>query len=431
MKAIAGALLLIGLAASFGDGPMARERAPTDATVPSVTESRLLGDAARTRLVMDVDAAFDITAFVLADPNRVVVDLPEVAFRLAPTAGREGRGLVSAFRFGQFAAGRSRIVLDLKEPARVERSRVAPAADGRPAQLIVELVRATREEFLRAVRRDTAATPAPPRPPGAPPAAADPRARADLPLVVLDPGHGGVDVGASTSDGHHHEKAIVLDFARTLRSVLERSGRVRVAMTRDGDTFVRLDERVGFARERQAALFLSIHADSFARPLLGVSGASVYTLSERASDREAAAYAERENRADMFAGAETAPQEDTVADILFDLMHRETKNFSVVFARRLVDEMRPHVRFVRNPHRFAGFRVLRAPDVPSALLELGYLSSREDVRQLLDPEWRSRTAEAIARAVLGFLVTSQAGVAPPPQPVADRALVQRGATQSP
>jgi N-acetylmuramoyl-L-alanine amidase len=400
-------------------------RAEAAANLPIISDARLGGDAARTRLVMDLDRQIEVTAFVLADPHRVIVDMPEVVFRLSPNTGREGRGLVAAYRFGQFALGRSRIVLDMREPARVDRSFVLAPVDGQPARLVVDLVRTSREEFLADAQRTARPAALPAAVTQARPLPAERRPRSELPLVVLDPGHGGVDAGASSAEGHQ-EKTIVLEFARALRTALESSGRVRVAMTRDGDTFVRLDDRVRFARERQAVLFLSIHADSFARPLLGVSGASIYTLSDRASDQEAAAYAERENRADLIAGVELPPETDEVADILFDLMHRETKNFSVHFARLLVEELRPHVRFVRNPHRFAGFRVLRAPDVPSALLELGYLSSREDVRLLLNTEWRQRTATAISRAVLGFIASSQAGApASPPTPTqisADRAM---------
>lgn len=422
MTRVGRAMLVLCLAASACGEALARDRAPEPAEPPTATEVRLTGDQTRTRIVFDLDRPVEAAVFALADPNRVVVDLPEVAFRLAANTGRDGRGLVAAFRFGQFAPGRSRIVIDLKEPALVERHEVRAAERGQPARLVVELARASREEFQRAVQRDARPPESPAaRPAAAPRAGAERRARLELPLVVLDPGHGGIDAGASASDGQH-EKNLVLDFARALRTALERTGRVRVALTRDSDVFLRLDDRVRFARERQAALFLSIHADSMARPLLGVSGASVYTLSERASDREAAAYAERENRADAIAGVEQPPENEEVADILFDLMHRETKNFSVHFARLVVEQMRAHVRMVRNPHRFAGFRVLRAPDVPSALIELGYLSSRSDVQQLSDPEWRRRAAESVARAVTTFLDASQARLPEaPPAASAERA----------
>jgi N-acetylmuramoyl-L-alanine amidase len=403
-------VLALGLIAA-GAAPGLAETRPPATTAPAVAnEARLAGDATRTRFVVDLDRSVPIAVFPLADPFRVVVDLPEVTFQFAPGTGGAGRGLVQAFRFGRFAEARSRIVLDMAEPALVERAFVLPPADGQPGRLVVDLVRASREEVLRAVERDTRLPERPRARPAAPPAgrtaaAAERPPGAELPLVVIDPGHGGVDAGA-TAAGGQPEKTIVLDFARALRTALERSGRVRVAMTREDDAFVALDERVRFARERQAALFLSIHADSLAR-FLGVSGASVYTVSDRASDREAAAYAERENRADLVAGVEQAPESEAVADILFDLMHRETKHFSVHFARLLVEQLRPQVRLVRNPHRHAGFRVLRAPDVPSALLELGYLSNRNDLRQLTNPQWRERTAEAISRAVLAFVATSR------------------------
>jgi N-acetylmuramoyl-L-alanine amidase len=424
-------VLALGLFTAGVAPALAETRPAAPVPAPAVAnEARLAGDATRTRFVVDLDRAVPIAVFPLADPFRVVVDLPEVTFAFAPGTGGSGRGLVQAFRFGRFAEARSRIVLDMAEPALVERAFVLPPADGQPGRLVVDLVRASREEVLRAVERDTRLPERPRSRPAAPPAgraaAVERPPGAELPLVVIDPGHGGVDAGATASGGQP-EKTIVLDFARALRTALERSGRVRVAMTREDDAFVALDERVRFARERQAALFLSIHADSLAR-FLGVSGASVYTVSDRASDREAAAYAERENRADLVAGVEQAPESEAVADILFDLMHRETKHFSVHFARLLVEQLRPQVRLVRNPHRHAGFRVLRAPDVPSALLELGYLSNRNDLRQLTNPQWRERTAEAISRAVLAFVATSRGRSS---AEVRTSGAAQAGATQSP
>lgn len=410
MRRVIGAFagLLLGLCA--GAALLRAEAAPSGPPMPVASDARLAGDQNRTRFVVDLDHAVDVSVFLLADPARVIVDLPEIAFRFGPNVGKEGRGLINAFRYGQFAAGKSRIVLDAREPLLVERSFVVPPTDGQPARLVIDLVKASREEFQRAVERDARTLQRPrttslnvARPlPGEP-------TRSELPLVVLDPGHGGLDAGASAPDGTP-EKTITLDIARLVKTVLEASGKVRVLMTRDSDSFVSLPERVRFARERQAALFLSLHADSLARNPFGaaaVQGASIYTLSETASDQEAAAYAERENKSDQIAGVELPPDTNDVADILFDLMHRETKNFSVHFAKLLVDDLKPEVKLVRNPHRFAGFRVLRAPDVPSALLELGYLSSKDDVRLLMTSEWRDKVAARIAHAILTFVATSQ------------------------
>lgn len=374
---------------------------PVASALPVASEARLIGDQRRTRFVMDIDRRLDIAVSLLAEPPRVVVDLPETFFKVSPEAGREGRGLVTGFRFGQVASGKSRIVLDIKGPILVDKAFVLEPLDGAPARLVVDLVKTGQEDFQRAVRRDAATR----QPPVSEKAAHGERGgptRAERPLVVLDPGHGGVDTGAVGQDATP-EKTITLEMAKALKSALEAGGKVRVILTRDNDTFISLPDRVRFARERQAALFLSIHADSSAKPLQGLSGASVYTLSETASDEEAAAYAERENKADQIAGATLPPETSDVADILFDLMHRETKNFSVHFARQLVSELKQNVRLVKNPHRFAGFRVLRAPDVPSALLELGYLTSKDDTKLLNSQEWREKTAIHLAKAINSFV----------------------------
>lgn len=369
--------------------------------LPVASEARLIGDQRRTRFVMDIDRRLDIAVSLLAEPSRVIVDLPETFFKVSPDSGREGRGLVSGFRFGQVASGKSRIVLDASSPVLIDKAFVLDPLDGAPARLVVDLVKTGQDEFLRAVRR-SAATKISDVKDKARAGERGGATRAERPLVVLDPGHGGVDTGAVGQDATP-EKVITLEMAKALKAALEASGQVRVILTREGDSFISLPDRVRFARERQAALFLSIHADSSAKPAQGLSGASVYTLSETASDEEAAAYAERENKADQIAGVDLPPDTSDVADILFDLMHRETKNFSVHFARQLVSELKQSVRLVKNPHRFAGFRVLRAPDVPSALLELGYLTNKDDTRLLNSQEWREKTAIRLAKAIISFV----------------------------
>jgi N-acetylmuramoyl-L-alanine amidase len=218
---------------------------------------------------------------------------------------------------------------------------------------------------------------------------------------MLDPGHGGIDPGAS-GPGGELEKTIVLDFANALKTVLEANGRVRVQMTRAGDTFVPLRDRVRLARVARAAVFLSIHADSL--PDEGdVRGATVYTLAERASDERTQRLADRENRADLAAGIEIKEDQEEVADILFDLARRETRVFSHQMARTLVATLPRATRLHRIPLRGAGFQVLRAPDVPSVLLELGYLSSAEEARMLVSDEWRQATARVTAEAIERFV----------------------------
>jgi N-acetylmuramoyl-L-alanine amidase len=215
-------------------------------------------------------------------------------------------------------------------------------------------------------------------------------------VVVIDPGHGGIDPGAV---GRHkvYEKVITLAMAEQLRKELTRRGRYRVVLTRDKDTFVRLRDRVAIARAAGADLFLSLHADSIANSK--VRGASVYTLSETASDKEAADLAAQENKADLIAGMDLTGESTEVTNILIDLAQRETMNHSAAFARILVDDMADLTKFVRKSHRFAGFAVLKAPDVPSVLIEMGYLSNSADEARLLKASYRANLAKAIAEAI--------------------------------
>ena len=232
------------------------------------------------------------------------------------------------------------------------------------------------------------------------------------PLIVIDPGHGGPDTGTVASSGEM-EKAIVLEFAQALSEKLEKSGKYRVLMTRTDDRFVPLGERVRFARHEGAALFVSIHADALAaRGEADVRGATVYTLSDTASDSEAARLAEDENKADVIAGVDLSSEPEEVAGILVDLAQRETKNFSHHFARTVVAELKTAAKLHRNPLKSAGFKVLKAPDVPSVLIELGYVSNKQDLKLMTSDAWRTRTSEAVALAVNTFFSTRLAGSGP-------------------
>jgi N-acetylmuramoyl-L-alanine amidase len=219
---------------------------------------------------------------------------------------------------------------------------------------------------------------------------------------VLDPGHGGVDSGA-IGPGGAVEKTIVFDFTRELAQKLAAGGRYRVVMTRNGDEFVSLADRVKIARDANAALLISIHADTL-QAAADVSGATVYTVADRASDAEAARIAERENAADRAAGIEEKQEAVGVADILFDLKRRETRAYAHLFSRGVVDQWRGVARLNHNPERSAGFMVLKAPDFPSVLIELGYLSSRQDVKSLTSEEWRAKATSALVGAVDRFFV---------------------------
>lgn len=387
--ALLAGLLLLPLAA-----PAPAQQAGAS-NLAAATDSRLGGDHKRTRFVVDLDREVPFRVFALADPYRVIVDLPQLTFQFKPGTGQAGRGLISAYRYGLLAFGKSRIVLDADRPVAIDKAFVLPAQDGQPSRLVVDMVATTREAFLKERAREQKQ-----RPQAA--AEAVPAVRkhdADELVIVIDPGHGGIDSGAVSPDGTE-EKEIVLAFANSLRERLQATGRFKILMTRDSDVFLPLRQRVAFARENGASLFISIHADKFHQA--NVRGATVYTLSERASDAEAAALASKENKADVIAGIDLADEPNEVSDILIDLARRETKNFSVRFAKTLVGEMNGEVQLNKNPHRFAGFRVLTAADVPSVLLEIGYVSNSKDVRALTSASWRSRATAAIHVAVNKF-----------------------------
>lgn len=402
--ALGGANLLCFSAATAAERIAVGKLAAASASMPVATDVRLGGDDKQTRFVVDLSQKIDLAAFTLADPYRVVIDLPQVVFNLPAKAGEHGRGLVKAFRYGLIMQGGSRIVLDTKGPVRVEKAFTLEAADGQPARLVLDLALTDRESFLRTIslenRPERAAVK---RNEIAAPESNDPR-----PLIVLDPGHGGIDTGTKGLNGES-EKDIVLAFADTLRAKLESAGKYRVAMTRSDDTFIPLGERVRFARGRKAALFISIHADSIPRSEGQAEGATVYTVSERASDAEAARLAEIENKADVIAGVDLTAEPDDVANILVDLAQRETKSFSLQFAHAAVGELKGTARLHRHPVKSAGFVVLKAPDVPSVLVELGFMSTREDLKQLNSPAWRMRTANALAQAVDNFFAPRLAG----------------------
>ncbi len=403
------------LGALFGAlwGPTAfaaAERAgPPPEGPPVATDARIGGDDARTRFIVDLTKGVELAAFTLADPYRVVVDLPQVTFQLPPHAGETGRGLVKAFRFGLVMQGGSRIVIDAAGPVRIDKAFVVEAVDSQPARLVLDLVPIDRDTFLRtlALEAKSRRSEAPPRADhDHAPGAGDAR-----PLIVVDPGHGGLDTGTHAASGET-EKAIVLEFSLQLRDKLEKSGKYRVLMTRSDDRFVPLAERVRLARSAQAALLISIHADALARRDSEARGATIYTLSETASDAEAARLAEAENRADVIAGVDLSAEPDDVADILIDLAQRETKSFSVHFARTLANELKPAARLHKHPLKSAGFRVLKAPDVPSVLVELGYVTNHDDLKLLTSDTWRGRATDAIAQAVHTFFMTRLAGAPP-------------------
>lgn len=382
-----------------------RPASPSSVTdLPIATDARLGGDSKTTRFVMDLTRTVEVRAFTLADPYRVVVDLPQVNFQLPAKSGESGRGLVKAYRFGLVMVGGSRIVLDVAGPVRVEKAFVLEPVDGAPARLVIDLAAVDRATFLRAAAIDNRLPRDQPKKVEREAVSGDPR-----PIIVVDPGHGGIDTGTRAGANGVMEKTLVLDFALMLRDKLEKTGKYRVVMTRTDDTFVALNERVALARARQAALFISIHCDALARGDGDAEGATIYTVSDKATDAEAARLADKENRADVIAGVDLSAEPDDIADILIDLAQRETKSFSTQFARHLVGELKGAARLHKKPLKSAGFRVLKAPDVPSVLIELGYVSNPADLKQLVSDSWRARAGDAIVQATHTFFTTRLAG----------------------
>ena len=392
-------LLLAGMLPAAGQVPGA-----SGANMPVATDARVGGDAKQTRFVLDLSHKVDIRAFTLADPYRVVIDLPQVSFQLPPKAGERGRGLVKAFRFGLVMPGGSRIVLDVTGPVRVEKAFVLDPSDGQPARLVLDLVGVDREAFLRAAAVDNRVAPEGAR-------KSEPQSsssRDQRPIIVLDPGHGGIDTGTRAPSGET-EKGVVLDIALMLRDKLEKSGKYRVVMTRTDDSFVALADRVRLARSRNAQLFISIHCDALARGEGEAEGATIYTLSDHATDAAAARLADAENRADVISGVDLSVEPDDIADILIDLAQRETRTFSLQFAKTAATELKSAARMHKHPLKSAGFRVLKAPDVPSVLIELGYVSNHQDLKQLMSEKWRMRAGDAIVQAVNTYFTTRLAG----------------------
>jgi N-acetylmuramoyl-L-alanine amidase len=426
-------------------GPVrAAEAQATAPAFPVASDARLAGDGQQTRFILDLDKTITFRAFTLTDPYRVVIDVPQVDFRLPISAGATGRGLIKAFRYGLVMPGGSRIVIDLTGPARIANTYMLDAANGQPPRLVLEFEQVDQAAFTHSLGtesrpelRPTLANNPPafapvvvpqvavtPQAAAAPQAAVTPQAAAApkpvapkpaappdaRPVVVIDPGHGGLDNG--TQSGDETEKDLVLGFGLALRDRLEKSGKYRVVMTRTDDTFIPLGDRVRIAHDQSAALFVSIHADALPRGEGDAQGATIYTLSDKASDAEAERLAEAENRADAIGGVNLTEEPTEVADILIDLVRRETRTFSNRFARLLMSDMKSTVRMHKRPLKSAGFKVLKAPDVPSVLVELGYVSNKSDLEHLVSETWRDRTVGAMAQAIDVFLAKRLATAGP-------------------
>lgn len=418
----------------------------------TVVHDLRVGDhGGKTRFVLELGDRVAFKTFALAEPYRVVIDLPEVGWTLPARPLPADVGLLSKLRYGLVRAGQSRVVLETKGPVRVESAFMMEAQAGQPYRLVLDMVRSTREAVLAAVPasleaggdlpaskqaakpsavtppaakpavaaappttapapqdRPTALTPAPaaaapgvlsPKPALKAAATSQPPKPAPVPqirVVAIDAGHGGPDPGALGASGTY-EKHITLAMARELAEALEKDSRYKPVLVRDRDVFIRLRDRIAIARAAGADLFISLHADAIDDNR--VRGLSVYTLSEKASDREAEMLADRENKADLIAGVDLTRETPEVTNILIDLAQRETMNESARLAGRLVKNLPSDAKLLRNSHRFAGFAVLKAADVPSVLIELGFMSNAQDEASLKTKTYRTQMIRSLVQSI--------------------------------
>jgi N-acetylmuramoyl-L-alanine amidase len=368
-----------------------------------VSEVRISRHEALTRISIGLSAAVQYRAHVLGAPYRVIVDLPPVKWQLGRDA-QVSAALVTGWRFGALSQSTMRIVFDVSHPVRIQKTFALPPKDkALEWRLVIDLERISKDEFDRILREQRGKLPDYTAPGDE--AGDKQRARRDAPLVAIDPGHGGIDPGA-TGKGGTLEKDIVLLIARELRERIWAGGRFRVLMTRNADYYIALRQRFEVARSAGADLFISLHADS--SPFRASRGLSIYTLSNRASDEAAAALARRENRSDVVAGVDLSHNSDRVAGILIDLAQRQSLHKALRLASFMVSELQGRVELVPQPRRAAGFAVLRAPDVPSLLIELGHLSNPLEEQQLRDPGHRRRLAETMLRAIERYFAEAPA-----------------------
>jgi N-acetylmuramoyl-L-alanine amidase len=400
------------------------------------------GNATSTRFMAVLSEDVGYTASVLPDPYRVIIDMANVNFEVPPGAGRKPKGLVKAIRYGIIEEGKSRIVIDTTGPVLITKSRMIAAKGKQKSRISIDLVSIPEEIFKAAFAKDHAPKAIPDTKPKAegpgiattgeapgevvgslspapgpvakqilkpslkPLSQPEPKAVAVRPkradgkkVVVIDPGHGGMDPGAIAA-GDTKEKDVVLSFAATLKTLMDADGRHHVVLTRSEDRFVSLKDRVALARKEGADLLIAIHADTVRGQ--SVTGTTIYTLSEKASDPEAEALAQKENRVDVIAGVDLGQQNEDVADILIDLVKRESKNKATLFSRAALRNFRTVTKMTGKPIRSAGFTVLKAPDVPSILIELGFLSNPKDVERLKSPLWQKTLAAALSQAIDGY-----------------------------
>lgn len=367
--------------------------------------ARIVGDDARSRVVIDFDGRPEFSVHYVGSPERVVIDLSATAFGF-PAEDLAARGLFKDIRYGTMGEGSARIVMTVQRPVKMVLAEVQKNED-RGYRLVLDAEITSKENFSELVRsqswknseaRQAALNAA------VPDASV---AKDGLFTIAVDAGHGGIDAGASGLTTKTPEKDITLAFAKVLVDKLNAQAGIRAFLTRTNDSFLSLSERIVIARQGKADLFVSLHADTLGQK--NIRGSTVYTLSDTASDKMAAALAARENLSDQLAGYSIEVQQPDIADILLDLTRRETQAFSISLANRIVKSFEGQIGLINNPHRFAGFQVLRAPDIPSILLELGFLSNEADEKLLLNADWRDKLVALLVDAITRYRGEAVAG----------------------
>lgn len=369
--------------------------------LPVAFSAKVAGDTNTMRFFVNFDKSLRLKAFYMDAPYRIIIDLQEAKFQFEEGAEPAPRGLITDIRYGRISKGRSRIVLTLSSPVEIIKADIQRPLDQEHFRFVLDFNSTDEDryaELLETQAREIGESGGLAKR-GDRPTVDQSEAKPGEFTVVIDPGHGGIDGGATGRNGTV-EKDIVLSVGLQVAQEIGKLGPYRILFTRDEDKFVSLRERVSFSRRAKADLFISIHADSLRQRF--VRGATVYTLAKKASDRLSAELAASENAADLVAGLPAETDTDAVSDILADLTTRETKRFSTMFSRILVEDLDPEILLNKNPLRSAAFVVLKAPDVPGVLLELGYLSNKDDEKLLQKADWQLNVARAVATSVDRF-----------------------------
>lgn len=391
--------------------PGAKSDIAKDVARPDVA---LVSHPLRTRFLIGLPRTVEFQVFSLSNPNRVIVDMPDVAFQLPEATGGKTAGLVSSFRAGESAPGKARVVIEMTEPVVVQSAKIEKGRDGKSQQLALDIVpmqalnKTSRKLTFKASASGLGAVGLQPPLPQRAQKPAEKAAKSYKPIIVIDPGHGGNDSGAVKNGAV--EKDVVLAFAKVLRDKLEATGRYKVQMTRDTDVFIPLSDRVDFAEKNKAALFIAVHADYAQNK---ARGATIYSLRDGVASSLKRS-AKGEVSSNVLSSSEVSTVKSAsggegdvsaVRNILTDLAQREvdaTQERTSVFSRAVIENMGETTNMRDDPDQQAGFRVLKTAKFPSVLIELAYVTNKEDAEQLKSESWRDKVSDSIKTAVENY-----------------------------